>query len=270
MTSLTSPGDKTKKWTPDQTPSLTVEESKLAISELNVLPILNYPKLERMYADPVLMNQKISLVSFIPAKGARADKDGIYGMMKVRGTFATEDEANVRAEYLIKNVDSYHKIYHTFTGRPFPATCSSKFSHATTEIDIRNKIKNVVSDDVKRQKDEENKVINEIKDRETQLLEQSEKNKNNEPEDPLETYTTQKVKMAQLVWTFNENRKRLDDLKKIIIKTREEIVETETDHPDYREKYMEKYTKAREDAGLVEDTENSFMKYLCEDIELDF
>jgi hypothetical protein len=76
--------------------------------------------------------------------------------------------------------------------------------------------------------------------------------------------------MAQLVWTFNENRKRLDDLKKIIIKTREEIVETETDHPDYREKYMEKYTKAREDAGLVEDTENSFMKYLCEDIELDF
>ena len=147
-TSLTSPADKTDKWTSDTAPSLTGNVMENAVKDLLVPPIANYPKLERMYADPKQMGQMFSLVSFIPSIQAKPDKDGIYGMIKVRGTFATEDEANSRAEFLIKNVDSYHKIYTVFTGRPFPATESSKFSHATTEIDIRNKIKNIVSEDV--------------------------------------------------------------------------------------------------------------------------
>jgi len=268
--SLTSPADKTEKWKASSDPPLSDVDADNAVKDLVVPPIANYPKLERMYADPVLMNQKFTLVSFIPSKTAKPDKDGIYGMIKVRGTFATEDEANARAEYLIKNVDSYNKIYHTFTGRPFPATSSSKFSHATTEIDIRNKIRNIVSDNVKKQKDDENQVIDEIKDREKLLLEESKRNQNNEPEDPIETYTMHKVKYAQLVWTYKETQKKMEEYKKIIIKTREQVEKTESDNPDFEEKYMEKYTKAREDAGLTEDNENSFMKYLCEDIELDF
>ena len=268
--SLTSPADKTEKWKADRHSPLSKVNADNAVKDLVVPPLANYPKLDRMYADPLLMNQKFTLVSFIPSKTATPDKDGIYGMIKIRGTFATEDEANARAEYLIKNVDSYHKIYHTFTGRPFPATCSSKFSHATAEIDIRNKIRNIVSDNVRKQKDDENKVINEIKDREKLLLDESKRNQNNEPEDPLETYTTQKVKYAQLVWTYKETQKRIDELRKIITKTRDEISKTESENPTFKDKYFEKYTKAREDAGLVEDNENSFMKYLCQDIILDF
>lgn len=270
MTSLTCPGDKTEKWTADNNPPLTGTNAAEAIKDLVVPPVSNYPKLERMYVDPTQVGQKYSLVSFIPSTKATPDKDGIYGMIKVRGTFATEDEANARAEYLIRNVDSYHKIYHVFTGRPFPATASSKFSHATTEIDIRNKIKTIVSEDIKKQKDDENKVINEIKDREKKLLEESNRNKKEEPPNPLDEYTTQKVKFAQLVWTYKETQKKLDEYRKIIIKTRDVVNETEAKNPDFKEKYMEKYTKAREDAGLTEDNANSFMKYLCEDIELDF
>lgn len=270
MTSLTSPVDKTDKWTPSTEPSLTGNDMENAVKDLLVPPIANYPKLERMYADPKQMGQMFSLVSFIPSTKATPDKDGIYGMIKVRGSFSTEDEANARAEFLIKNVDSYHKIYTVFTGRPFPATESSKFSHATTEIDIRNKIKNIVSEDVLKQKNQENKVIDEIKDRETKLLEESKRNKNNESADPLDEYTTQKVKFAQLVWTYQETQKKLDEYRKIITKTRDVIAESETKNPDFKDKFLEKYTKAREDAGLTKDTENSFMKYLCEDIELDF
>ena len=69
---------------------------------------------------------------------------------------------------------------------------------------------------------------------------------------------------------FKSIEKKLDEYRKIIVQTRDVINETETKHSDFKEKYMEKYMKAREDAGLTEDGENSFMKYLCEDIELDF
>ena len=270
MTSLTSPNDKTEKWSPDTTTPLTGTEAENAVKDLIVSPIANYPQLERMYADPKQIGQTFSLVSFIPSSKASPDKDGIYGMIKIRGTFATEDEANARAEFLIKNVDSYHKIYHVFTGRPFPATESSKFSHATTEIDIRNKIRNIVSENVQKQRGEENIVIDEIKDREQKLLEESKRNKNEEPEDPLDVYTTQKVKFAQLVWTYNETQKKLAEYRKIIIETRDIVNETDIKHPDFKEKFMEKYTKAREDAGLTDDNDDSFMKYLCQDIELDF
>ena len=217
--SLTSPADKTEKWKASRDPPLSDVDADNAVADLVVSPIANYPKLERMYADPLLINQKISLVSFIPSKTAKPDKDGIYGMIKVRGTFATEDEANARAEYLIKNVDSYHKIYHTFTGRPFPATCSSKFSHATTEIDIRNKIRNIVSDDVKKQKDDENKVINEIKDREKLLLEESQTKSRMMNLKILLTHIPRKrLNMHSLFGHTRKHKKRWMNIKKLLLK----------------------------------------------------
>ena len=45
------------------------------------------------------------------------------------------------------------------------------------------------------------------------------------------------------------------------------------EHPDYNDTYFEKYRQARVDAGLEETTEESsqnFMKYLVQDVELDF
>ncbi len=93
-------------------------------------------------------------------------------------------------------------------------------------------------------------LINEIKNREQKLLEESKKNRNDEPPDPLEEYTTQKVKFAQLVWTYNETQKKLDEYRKIIVKTRDIINETETKHSDFKEKYMEKYST---NYGLQED-----------------
>ena len=268
-TSLTSPNDKTETWNADKDPSLTDNETQLAMQDLNV-NLTNYPKLERMYADPPIIGQKYSLVSFIPSADATPDKDGVYGMIKTRGNFDTVSEANQKAEFLVQNVDSYHKIYHCFTGRPFPATNSSKFSNETAEVDVRKKITTVINDDIKQQKADENKVINEIKDRERELLEESKRAKEGIPDDPLDEYTKQRVKYAQLVWTYKETQKRLEKVQEVIVKTRETLAEMDNSNPDYIEKYREKYMKARTDAGLVDDSDDSFLQYLCRDIELDF
>ena len=61
--SLTSPADKTEKFQISRDPPLSNVDTDAALKDLNVPPIPNYPKLERMYADPVLMNQKFTLVS---------------------------------------------------------------------------------------------------------------------------------------------------------------------------------------------------------------
>jgi hypothetical protein len=93
--------------------------------------------------------------------------------IQLRGNYSTEMESNQRAEYLIRNVDSYHQIYHAYVGRPFPITNSSDYSAVTDEIDIRKDTATAMSNAVKDKKEIEQQQIKEIKEREKQLIEES-------------------------------------------------------------------------------------------------
>lgn len=267
--SLTCPEDRDRnvRWRPEQSePSLTNTEVDEAMKELNNISFTEkFPKVDRTYADPPPPMQKIGLISFTPAKGAVPNNNGVYGFAKLRGNFQTTLEADQRAEFLIRHVDSYHQIYHTYVGRPFPITVSSKYSEETDEIDIRKEMTKSISSDVRAKKKKEQSDIEEIKDRERKLLEESKISP--EDADPYEEYITLRVKKAQLSWTYLEHQKKLKEIKGIIIKTRARLEEMEEENSEFREKYYDKYMKARTDAGLKDDskTEESFMRFLVED-----
>lgn len=267
-TSLTAPSDY-KKDSPNSldmsaTP-LSGKDAENAYDELNDSTLLSkFKKVERAFVDPTIVGQTYSLFSFIPSSGATPDKDGIYGMIKSRGNYSTTAECNARARFLIENVDSYHKIYHCYTGRPFPATDTSKFSAETDEVELKKKTTKIISEDIKNQKMKEKREIEEIKERQEALMRDAE-----EEEDPSERYTVLRVKKAQLIWTYKKTIAKLDDMKKIILKTHAEIEEMDASNPDFMKTYMDKYMSARKKAGLPED-EDSFVKYMGEDIELDF
>lgn len=267
--SLTSPADKVNvvetSYNLGHT-NLTEEEVKNAKSELIVNDfVYKFPRFERFYADPQLQNQNYGLVSFVPSKGATPDSDGVYGMVKIRGTFATEDEAMLRAEYLIRNADSYHSIYNTYVGRPFPLSVSKKYISDTTEVDIKKKIVESTSTEIRKKRDEERRTMKEIEEREKELLADVEKKE----EDPYDQYTELMVKKAQLSWTYHETLKKMEEMKKNIIKAREEIVKMREENSDYHQQYMDRYMEARKKAGLPND-DNSFIKYMAEDLDLGF
>ncbi len=133
MNSLISPSDKAKNIVKPNT-IFTEEEVDILKDKLN--KDVRDLQVEKYYADPNQFGQNIAIVSFIPSSGAKPDKDNIYGMMKVRGVYATEEEANERAEFIIRNVDSYHEIFHCKVGRPFPITDSNEFANTVKSIDI--------------------------------------------------------------------------------------------------------------------------------------
>jgi len=65
----------------------------------------------------------------------------------------------------------------------------------------------------------------------------------------------------------------MKEIKEILIKTRKVIETMDEEHPDFQVSYFEKYKKAREEAGIKEDakeTENNFIKYMIEDVDLGF
>jgi hypothetical protein len=271
--SLTAPEDRdlTNKWKPDQSvPPLNNQQANIALEELNITSFVDkFPKVDRTYQDPPIPLQNIGLISFIPAKGAKPNDKGVFGFAKLRGNYASELESNQRAEYIIRNVDSYNQIFHTYVGRPFPITVSSDYSSVTEEIDIRKEATSTISNSIKDKKEIEQQQINEIKEREKMLIDESKK----EDVDPYDEYITLKVKLAQISWTYLEHKKKMAELKDIVIKTRVSIDELDEAHPDYKMTYYDKYMEARTNAGIKESPEeaqDNFIKYLVQDADLGF
>lgn len=273
--SLTAPWDKLEKQRPLTTnhPSLSEEEFEKAFDELIVKDYTKggYRRIERRYLDPPITNQNICLFSFIPTKGARPDSKGVYGFGKIRGVYSTEREADERSEDLVRNHDSYHKIFYTNVGRPFPVTISDKFTANVNEVDLQRQIKAEIAADVKSKREKERKEIEQIQERAKNLQEDVDK----EAEDSSEVYTTLRTKKAQLIWTYLETLKKIDQMKESIIKTRKEIAEYDEEDPSLKEVFYEKFLDARKKAGITNDEEqlkNSFMLYMVDDKDanLDF
>jgi flagellar motility protein MotE (MotC chaperone) len=249
-------------------PVLSDQELSSALNKLNITShIERFPEVERRYTDPPVELQKIGLISFIPARGAKPNDKGIFGFAKLRGNYNTENEANERAEYLIRNVDSYHHIYHAYVGRPFPLTTSSDFSREVTKIDLQRETSVAVAQEVKRLREKEQKEMKEIEDREKELLDDVKKQEENLDDH----YTTLRVKKAQLVWTYVDTKNKLQQMLRLIAKARKEIEDLEAKDSNLRNIYYDKYMEARKKAGLSTDkVENSdnFIKYMVEDISL--
>ncbi len=249
-------------------PVLTDDQTNQAMAELNVTTFVEkFPHVERKYADPPLELQRIGLISFVPAKGAKANEQGVYGFAKLRGNFASENEANERAEFLIRTADSYHQIYHTFVGRPFPLTTTSEYSKEINQVDLNQQTADSIKNDVKKKREKEQQEIEEVKSREKELLEDVAKTK----EDLDDHYTTLRVKKAQLVWTYAETEKKMVQMAGLIAKTRYELEELDTKNPELKETYFKKYMDARQKAGLSTDKQSgddNFIKYMVEDIHI--
>ena len=90
---LTTPSDRdlSKNFKIDTSHSPLTD--KQTINAMKVLNKNNFPEVERRYTDPVIDLQKIGLFSFVPARGAVPNNQGIYGFAKIRGNFANENEA---------------------------------------------------------------------------------------------------------------------------------------------------------------------------------
>ncbi len=227
---------------------------------------------DKYYCDPALHNQQIGLVSFIPSKGARPDKDGFYGMMKLRGNFVSEIEANQRAEDIIKNYDSYHQIFHCKVGCPFPITNSLDYSNEVKEIDIKKKTTEIISEDILTKKKETAEEMKDIKQREKNLLNQSKEVLKNPdtPIEPYDEYIMCHVKRSQLLWTYKEAVEKIDKMKTSYVASIERIKELEETNPEFKDTYKQKYMEAREAAGLKTEDESSFIQFMNYDIEFDW
>lgn len=247
-----------------------IESAKKELFKKNLL----FPKSVKSINDPIILNQEYGLISFTPARDARPNSNGIYGVLKVRGNFPTLDEADKFAETLVRNHDSYNEIYTVKVGNSIPLCKEAHLVEDTNLVDLNKEIENIVSTDVKEKRKQEQKEIQNIKEREKNLLQENKEILQGDyEEDPLEHYIMVRVKKAQLMWTLLENRKRIvNELIPVIKKVKNEILELNKQHPDFDKLYYERYVQARESVGIKDKEEigyNNFLNYLLDDKDVD-
>jgi len=237
---------------------------------------LLFPRSVKSINDPVILGQEYGLVSFTPAKDVKPNSNGIYGVFKIRGNFATLEESQSYAEKLIRNHDSYNEIHTVRIGQCIPLSKKTEFVEETDLIDLNKEIENIVSSDVKQKRQKEKQEMKTIQEREQKLLRENKEILDGTYEqDPLDKYIMLRVKKAQLMWTLDETRKRMKtEVIPAIKKTKQDILDMDKENPEFEKLYYERYVDARKSVGIQDQDKlnfSYFMKYLLDenDIELD-
>lgn len=223
--------------------------------------LVNYPKIEKRLEDPEYNGQKYCIHSFVPSKGATPDSDGVFGIMKFRGAFQTEDETRDRTEYLIKNVDSYHSIHEGYVGKPFPVTVDKRYSDKQDFVDVRNKISEVTAEHVKEERKKERKDVEDLKKREEKLQEKVDE----ESSDPMVKYLETRVKRSHLIFTVVGGKKTINNYLHTIKALNKWLEDKDKESPEYKETFLERFMDARRQTG-VPDSDMTLLQYI-DDIE---
>jgi len=243
---------------------LTPKECEAAVSELyNGKP---FRIANRRLVDPMKPGEpRFMLFSFTKAEGATPDKDGFMGVAKIRGAFFTEQEAAIRAEEIIRDVDSSNCVNTAIAGMPFPLVAKG-YALEETEIDLSKKTEKVISDNVRAKRKADEKEIREIEERRAALLNDDGSIK--ESESPEDVYIQQRVKLAHLRYAISEHISKLKECRDLEMKVRTHLRECRLQHPEYEDDFIKRYQEGRRKVGIPADTDFSgFMKYFSDPID---
>ena len=268
---------------PTNEPSLSNEDVQVAKDEL-VKNVNVFPRINRRFVDPPKAGEaKFALFSYIDYQDVemlrffdeiidslkpkhkkqllelKARPHLVKGVGKIRGAYMTQQEAETRAEEIVRDIDSTNSVFTCIVGMPFPLVTEG-MSEEVNEIDLQQQTEHTIAQNVRRQRQKEQKEMEDIKRREEELMRNAEKDPNADDED---NYIAQRVKLAHLRYSIEQHVKKHDECVENKKKVLEWLVDMKSRNPEFEEKYMEKYMAGRKAAHIPDDHDpEGFMKYM--------
>jgi hypothetical protein len=226
---------------------------------------LKFPRERKFRIDPAIPSQTIGIISFVPSNGALPDKNGCFGVIKLRGNFGSEKEAQAYGEFLMRNHDSYAEYDLVRVGQEFPVMIdNSIYTETTVEVNLKAQVDEISHTMIKKKQQEERKEREDVEERHRRLVNKNTEEDREENIDDIEYYTTLRTRKAGLLHGIAEKKQQIKEAEEALIKVSEEVVKFDSTHPEYRDEYIVRYKKALEQIGTkVED--NPLVKYMKED-----
>lgn len=256
-------------WKPSKSKPLKGEELEYAFEDLFVD---KYLKVDRKYNDAEINGQTYSLYSFTPSSTAKPDENGLYGFIKIRGSFSRLEEAEEKSKELIQYF-SANKIFVCKTGTPVPLQDKLNNVENIVEIEDAHKDNECVrfQELAKEQGLKEKQAIEEIKQREEELKRDVKQDPNDKK--PLQIYLEHIHKRATCAYLYTQHKQKLEETKNIIIATRKKIADMDIEYPNLQKEYMDHYRESCKRNGIdkAEDEMALYIKnFVGNDADLGF
>ena len=249
---------------PDRTVLTKEQNDKAKKALVSSKKVSDFPRAIAYNTDPAVPQQNYAIISFIPSKKAIPDKDGGYGMLKVRGVFSTINEAESRSDFLLKSHDSWFEQDICSVGVWVPLMKdNSAYVEATKEIDIRKKHTEEVKEGQKTKKNEEEQSKKDIAEKQQKLMDASHSTEKEE-DDPesIDYFIKIKSKRGQALAHIENAEIEIAKARKVVDSADNEISSLLAKHPEFADEYLARYENAKRAVGISPDLDqlHKFMK----------
>jgi hypothetical protein len=212
--------------------------------------LVNYPKVVRTMADPPIQNQSIGCISYMlfdEPKKAKGSEKPVYGFMKLRGNWCSQQQATFEASKIIREVDSKYQIRLAPVGVWVPITEDESCIREKTDVRMNDEEVHLRDQVVKEKEAEQRRIQRELQER-TEAL----KTEGDIYDNPtsLKYYSMRMVTELRLIEELDRQQRQIQNVKDNIEKVRKEIAELELKHPSYKEDWIECYNIERRKTGL--------------------
>jgi len=211
--------------------------------------VVNYPAVARTRVDAPIMNQAISLVSFMLFKEPKKLRNGklVYGYLKNRGNYPDEDSAINASHKIIREQDSKFKILLAPVGHFLPITEEDGFCKETIDVRTSDEEKHLQDLAMKEKMKEADRIKREIKEREDEL-----KNDGDIYDDPtsLTYYSMRRVTEMKLCEEMARLKNQMDSVTSTHISVLKELKRLERDNPSYNGEWVDRYNEERRKSGI--------------------
>lgn len=216
--------------------------------------LVKYPKVVRQLEDPPIGGQTFTNISFMLLKDPKVLENGkrVYGYVKNRGNWPSEQAAIRDGERIIKEIDSRFEVKVGMVGEWLPIT--------EDDERVRDKI-DVVTDDeahkpqlrdeaARQKRAEQRRMQKELAEAEQALREEEEDTTPlEEKEKTLDGYTTKRVTEMKMLEMHEKYLYQLKALEYNMRRIAHELGTLEKSHPEYAEDWLENYNASRRKYG---------------------
>lgn len=206
-----------------------------------------FPKIVRKKEDPPIPKQNSVLVSFLELP---QPINGVHAFVKVRGCYKNDKAAEDAAQKLVREVDSKYQINIAPVGTWFPIKLG-KYEADIVDVRIDEEDENEKHLNDQSFKDAEKKgekIKKEIRERTKKLLDKDEDPYSNL--EGIDYFVQRKVSGMAMDNMIEEMYSKLEDLKQKRDENNKTIDILSKKNPDYPNKWVDVYNKARKDVGL--------------------
>lgn len=237
----------TPEWFSPDYPKLKLSENIGQAAIQNQL--IEYPKVVRGMVDPPVLNQTHGLLSFMlldkPTVNPKTGKP-TFGFVKLRGNHPASEWESA-SKNIITNFDSKYRILTAPVGQWVPITDDDMVIKERIDVKISENDATIYDDATKRKKEEDERKMREIREREEEL--QKEGDIYDHPES-LKYYTMKRVTELKLMESRDEYVKHIKNIEEKLEIVRKELYKLTLSNPQHRDNWVECYSEERMKAGV--------------------